>query len=170
MLPFQSGQSPPLFGNLLTLPVNDGLIYVEPVYAVRAGSTSGYPILRFVLVSYGEEVGIGDTLAEAIGDALGVDTTTPPDGEPDPGDEEPPTEEPSGTINDQIRAQLDAADKAFAAADAALSEGDLAEYQRQVELAQQHVQKHSTWPPNATARRRLRLSRKVPPPSDGPDL
>ncbi len=140
LLPFQSGQSPPLFGNLLTLPVNDGLIYVEPVYAVRAGSTSGYPILRFVLVSYGEEVGIGETLAEAIGDALGVEPNTEPDGEPDPGDNEPPPDEPAGTINEQIRAQLDAADRAFAAADRALSEGDLAEYQRQVELAQQHVQ------------------------------
>jgi uncharacterized protein len=141
LLPFQSGQSPPLFGNLLTLPVDDGLIYVEPVYAVRAGSTSGYPILRFVLVSYGEEVGIGETLAEAIGDALGVDPDAPPDGEPDPGDQEPgPPDEPSGTVDEQIRAQLAAADKAFEAASDALSDGDLAEYQRQVELAQTHVQ------------------------------
>ena len=44
--PFQPGGAPPIFGNLLTLPVADGLIYVEPVYAVRAGSTSGYPILQ----------------------------------------------------------------------------------------------------------------------------
>ena len=70
--PYQLGGAPPIFGNLLTLPVTDGLIYVEPVYAVRAGSTSGYPILQFVLVSYGGEVGIGRTLGESLADALNV--------------------------------------------------------------------------------------------------
>ena len=84
LLPFQSGQSPPLFGNLLTLPVEDGLIYIEPVYAVRSGSTAGFPILRFVLVSYGGEVGIGTTLSEAVGDALGVDPDAPVTPTPDP--------------------------------------------------------------------------------------
>ena len=67
-----AGGAPPIFGNLLTLPVADGLIYVEPVYAVRAGSTSGYPILQYVLVSYGGEVGIGRTLGESLADALNV--------------------------------------------------------------------------------------------------
>ena len=64
----------PIYGNLLTLPIDDGLIYVEPVYAVRAGSTSSYPILHYVLVSYDGEVGIGTTLPLALADAIGVGT------------------------------------------------------------------------------------------------
>ena len=62
--------NPPKFGNLLTLPIEDGLMYIQPVYATRAGSTGGYPILRYVLVSYGGQVGIGTTLTSALGDAL----------------------------------------------------------------------------------------------------
>ncbi|MDP2774796.1 MAG: UPF0182 family protein [Nocardioides sp.] len=136
LLPFQSGQSPPLFGNLLTLPVADGLIYIEPVYAVR-NAESGYPILRFVLVSYGEEVGIGDTMIEALADALGVDPNAPvvpptnepggPDGPDEPG--------PDLTLNQQIRAQLAIAQEALDAAQTALDEGDLATYQSENERA-----------------------------------
>ena len=40
------------FGNLLSLPVSGGLLYVEPVY-VRATQGQGYPLLRKVLVSFG---------------------------------------------------------------------------------------------------------------------
>ena len=38
LLAFQSGGSKPIYGNLLTLPVGDGLMYVQPVYATRASS------------------------------------------------------------------------------------------------------------------------------------
>ena len=43
-----------LYGNLLTLPVGGGLLYVQPLYAVRSGTgTANYPVLQFVLVSFG---------------------------------------------------------------------------------------------------------------------
>ena len=56
-------------GNLLTLPVAGGLLYVEPVYA-RATEGASYPMLRKVLVSYGEPGRIADTLQEALGRLL----------------------------------------------------------------------------------------------------
>ena len=40
-------------GNLLTLPVAGGLMYVEPVYA-RATEGASYPTLRKVIVSFGD--------------------------------------------------------------------------------------------------------------------
>ncbi|WP_182523923.1 UPF0182 family protein [Nocardioides dongkuii] len=139
LLPFQSGQSPPLFGNLLTVPVTDGLMYVEPVYAVRQGSTAGYPILRFVLVSIGENIGIGTTLTDAIGDALDPDGTATEvieDPEDEPTDEpaDPPSDPPAG--EETVRSLLAQADEAFAAAEQALEDDDLGEYQDQVTLAQ----------------------------------
>jgi uncharacterized membrane protein (UPF0182 family) len=137
LLPFQSGQSPPLFGNLLTLPVADGLIYVEPVYAVR-NAESGYPILRFVLVSYGEEVGIGETMIEALSDALGVDPDAPVEPPPvDPGEPGDPggPDQPTLTLNQRIAQQLAIAQDAFDAAQAALADGDLATYQEENEKA-----------------------------------
>ena len=72
---FNQGASQVLYGNLLTLPVTGGLMYVQPVYVSRTNSTASYPILRKVLVSFGDQVGIGDTLEEAILDVLGGDTT-----------------------------------------------------------------------------------------------
>ncbi|MGB2737215.1 MAG: UPF0182 family protein, partial [Candidatus Nanopelagicales bacterium] len=56
-------------GNLLSLPVGDGMLYVEPVY-VRA-SQDGYPLLQKVLVGFGEKVAMKETLPEALA-AVGV--------------------------------------------------------------------------------------------------
>ncbi|WP_134742006.1 UPF0182 family protein [Nocardioides sp. 503] len=139
---FETGQSPPLFGNILTLPVEDGLIYVEPVYAVRAGSSAAYPILQYVLVSYGGKVGIGKTMLDGLRDALGAAPGT--SAEPDPGTTPPEgsgePEQPTGTIDEQIGDKLDQAQKAFTAAETALAGGNLAEYQRQNQLAARLVQ------------------------------
>ncbi|CAB4730709.1 MAG: UPF0182 family protein [Actinobacteria bacterium] len=151
LLPYTNGSSPPLNGNLLTLPVDDGLIFIEPIYAVTAGSTSGYPILQFVVVSYGSEVGIGQTLGDALANALGVDGAVDP-GDTDPGGngngngngtgegEEPGSGEGLST-NEQIRQLLSAADDAFAAANDALADGDLGEYQTQIARAQTLVER-----------------------------
>jgi uncharacterized membrane protein (UPF0182 family) len=126
LLKFQSGGAPPLFGNLLTIPVADGLIYVEPVYAVRAGSTSGYPILQYVLVSYGGEVGISTTLHGALADVLGENVTqAPPETNGNGnGNGNGNSEDNTGTLSAQVRAKLQAAENAFNAADAAFREGD----------------------------------------------
>ncbi len=132
-----------ILGNLLTLPVKDGLIYVEPVYAVRAGSSSSYPILQYVLVSYGGEVGIGRTLGEALANVLGVDPDETPEPDPDEGNGDGKGdgkgEEPTGTVSEQIRAALAKADAAFAAADAALAKKDFATYGEEIEKAQRFV-------------------------------
>ncbi len=52
-------------GNLLTLPVGGGLLYVQPVYVQSTGETS-YPLLRKVLVSFGDEIAFEDTLDLAL--------------------------------------------------------------------------------------------------------
>ena len=105
------------YGNLLTVPVGDRLLYVEPVYAQIAGSSSSYPILRFVLVSYQGEVGIGETLNEALAEAGADDIGT---GE-DPGDPARPgrPRRAQGTVDEQIRELLDDAQTAFEEADQA---------------------------------------------------
>ena len=54
----QQNGSRVIFGNLLTLPVNDGLLYVEPFYIQgQASSTSSFPQLNRVLVWYAGRVG-----------------------------------------------------------------------------------------------------------------
>lgn len=141
LLPFQSGESPPKFGNLLTLPVSEGLIYIEPVYVTRAAGEGSYPELSFVLVSYGGEVGVGRTLATALADALGGAAPETPDepsteepGTEEPGPEEPGTEQPGGqTVAQQITAKLLAAEEAFQQADQAQRDGNTVEWARLME-------------------------------------
>jgi uncharacterized membrane protein (UPF0182 family) len=61
----QSGSSKITRGNLLTLPLGGGLIYVQPVYVQSSGTTS-FPLLRKILVTFGDSVGFADTLDEAL--------------------------------------------------------------------------------------------------------
>src|SRR4029077_18730453 len=63
-----------LYGNLLTLPVGGGLLYVQPLYTLREGGTGNYPVLRFVLSSFGRDVGIGSTRAASLETVLTVDS------------------------------------------------------------------------------------------------
>jgi len=61
----RQGSSTVRYGNLLTLPVGDGLLYVEPVYVQSTGETA-YPTLQRVLVAFGDEIGFAPTLDEAL--------------------------------------------------------------------------------------------------------
>ncbi|HEX7186795.1 MAG TPA: UPF0182 family protein [Actinomycetes bacterium] len=113
------------YGNLLTLPLGGGLLYVEPVY-VQADAATSFPLLRKVLVSFGNDVAFEDTLEEAL-DSLfaaqgGIDTE-------EPGSEEPPP--PDGEPVDQNAALADAledAQRAIQAAGEALEAGDFTAY------------------------------------------
>ena len=143
LLPYQQnrGAASIKYGNLLTLPMGNGLLYVEPIYTERSGNAGAYPALTFVVVRFGEHVGIGNTLQEALdkvfaGDA-GADTgelpagpgggTAPSPGTPAPN---PPAPGPGGPVDEAAAiASMQKAEQAFTAAEAALRNGDLAAYQ-----------------------------------------
>nr|MTA26237.1 UPF0182 family protein [Actinomycetota bacterium] len=81
----RQGQTEVIPGNLLTLPVGGGLLYVQPVYVRSTGETS-YPLLRKILVSFGDTIAFEDTLEEALDSlfggnsgALDPETPTPED-------------------------------------------------------------------------------------------
>jgi len=74
----RSGSTEVEIGNLLSLPVAGGLMYVEPVYA-RATEGASYPRLSKVIVSFGDTVSIADTYEEALGlffDGVAIGTET----------------------------------------------------------------------------------------------
>jgi hypothetical protein len=119
------GGSSIVFGDFLFIPLEDSLLYVQPVY-VESDQPNAIPELKRVIVVNGTEIGIGNTLREALSDSIGV-TVPPPDGE------QPP---PEGTIEEQIQLLLDEAAQHFAAADLALRAGDLATYQVEIDAAE----------------------------------
>lgn len=69
----QTGSTKVKRGNLLTLPLGGGLVYVEPVYIQSSGATS-YPLLKKVLVAFGDQVGFANTLDEALDQVFGGDS------------------------------------------------------------------------------------------------
>ncbi|MGW0768730.1 UPF0182 family membrane protein [Streptomyces sp. NPDC002676] len=107
----KGGDSEVEYGNLLTVPLDGGLLYVEPVY-VRGGGLK-YPLLRKVLVTYGGKTAFENTLDEALDKVFGVkgSTTTPPD---------TGTTRPPASGNPTVQQALDDAQKAFDAGQQAL--------------------------------------------------
>ncbi len=69
----RQGDSDVVNGNLLTLPLGGGLLYVEPVY-VQSSSGTQFPLLQKVLVAFGDEIGFADTLDEALDQVFGGDS------------------------------------------------------------------------------------------------
>jgi uncharacterized protein len=156
LLAFTRTNSEAQFGNLLTLPVGDGLLYVQPLYTLRKTGEGRYPVLRYVLVSFGEQVGIGTTLQAAIDDVTGVRTPTPPatDGGNTGGGAAVPT---------NVRALLQQATAKFAAAQRSLQAGDLQGYARAQAEARTLVQRAL-----AAADRANAAASKKPSPSPSP--
>ena len=115
------GGSDVVLGNLLTLPVGGGLLYVQPVYVRATANTAAYPLLQKVLVSFGDQIGYDDTLKGALDQVFGGNSgTTSPGGTPTTG----------GTTNDSLASALASAKQALADGQAALANGDFAAYGR----------------------------------------
>jgi uncharacterized membrane protein (UPF0182 family) len=138
LLAFTSNNSQAaLFGNLLTLPIEDHLLYVQPIYTQRTSGQGNFPVLRFIAVSFGDTVGVGVTLQEAIFNVLDMSDSTPPVTPPN-GEPQPPGE-PTGTLSQQVLKLLERADSQFRQADAALTEGDVAGYAEHTKNAERLV-------------------------------
>lgn len=84
-----------VYGNLLTLPVGGGLLYVEPIYIERASQNTQFPQLYKVLVSFGDKVGYAPTLSEALEQVLSGAAAQVPD--PNSGNQQPTTTPTSPT-------------------------------------------------------------------------
>ncbi|MFC5501042.1 UPF0182 family protein [Lysinimonas soli] len=68
----RQGQTDVVYGNLLTLPVGGGLLYVQPVYVQSsANADTSYPLLRKVLVAFGDKIAFEDTLNAALDSLFG---------------------------------------------------------------------------------------------------
>lgn len=128
----KQGQSEVLNGNLLTLPVGGGLLYVQPVF-VQASSGTQLPQLQKVLVAFGNEVAFENTLSEALDALFGGDSgadagdgDVTPTPEPTPGETPSPEPTDPGTApSTEYQAALDAAGQALIDKQTALQAGDL---------------------------------------------
>ncbi|WP_174722073.1 MULTISPECIES: UPF0182 family protein [unclassified Cryobacterium] len=132
----KQGQSKVLNGNLLTVPVGGGLLYVQPVYVQSTGETS-YPLLQKVLVAFGDQIAFEDTLDKALDVLFGGDSgasagdtdvppsETPVEGEaPAEGGTTPSTSTGDPATDAQLKSLLAVAKLAVTEKQAALTTGD----------------------------------------------
>jgi uncharacterized membrane protein (UPF0182 family) len=141
---FRLGDASPSYGNVVSVPLPGGMMYAVPVYATREGaSSSSYRTLRYVMVSFGGQVGIGDTLVNAITDMVG--TTPPPDTSGDnSGDHNGDgkgNNKPHQSAEERAHALLEKAQRDFDAADQAFADGKGAEWARLNHKARAEVAK-----------------------------
>jgi uncharacterized membrane protein (UPF0182 family) len=117
-------------GNLLTLPVGGGLLYVEPIY-VSAKTGSSFPLARAIVVAFGNQLAWSDTLQGALDGLFGgssgaaaadsATTTTTPPAKTGPGAGVTPA-------GPDLKAALSAIQKAYTDGQDALKKGDFAAY------------------------------------------
>lgn len=110
-------------GDLLVVPIENALIYIQPIFLEEEGGS--FPEFRRVAVVFKDQVEWAETLDGALALVFGSSG----------GEVTPPTTPDGSTVQDL----LNQAAEAFAAADTALKAGDLAEYQRQIDEANRLV-------------------------------
>ena len=119
----RQGGSDVVLGNLLTLPVGGGLLYVQPVYVRATANTSAYPLLQKVLVSFGDVIGFDNTLKGALDQVFGGNSGTVLNNT-----SQSNTGGSTPVVSNTVKAALDNAKAALADAQAALRRGDFTAY------------------------------------------
>ena len=120
----RQGGSDVVLGNLLTLPVGGGLLYVQPVYVRATSNAAAYPLLQKVLVSFGDVIGFDSSLKGALDQVFGGNSGTTAG---------TTTGGTGGTTSNQssdLTSALQSAKQALADAQAALAKGDFTAYGR----------------------------------------
>ncbi|MFM1784327.1 MAG: hypothetical protein RLZZ579_604 [Actinomycetota bacterium] len=131
----RQGSTRVLNGNLLTLPVGGGLLYVQPVYIESTGETS-YPLLQKILVAFGDQIAFEDTLELALDDLFGGDSGADvSDGTADPAPA-PGTD----SDNPALTAALNKARQALQDKEAALRNADWTAFGEAEERLQQAIE------------------------------
>ncbi|MFD9630830.1 UPF0182 family membrane protein [Streptomyces violascens] len=125
------------YGNLLTVPLGGGFLYIEPVYA--RGGSANYPLLKKVGVSYGDKTVFKDNLGDALSAVFGADGATPPPSTTPP--TTPPTTTPPASGNATVDQAIKDAQKAYDDGQRALAKGDWKAYGDAQKALQDALQK-----------------------------
>ena len=117
-------------GHLLTIPIEDSILYIEPLY-IRAGSENAIPEVRRIIGVYGDRVVMDDNLEKVIERLF--DRSLPTTGDLDVDDI--PVDDPSAEVpilDSDYQELIMRANTLYEEAQDALRSGELGEYQRKV--------------------------------------
>ncbi len=117
-------------GNLFIIPIEDSLLYVEPVYL--EATNSSIPEVKRVIVAYNNKIAYEATLAEALDSLFGDGTGNGTDNPTDPDDS-------NLTQTEIIQKAVDA----YENAQAALQEGNWSDYRKYLDELELYLMKLS---------------------------
>jgi uncharacterized membrane protein (UPF0182 family) len=125
----RSGGSSATLGNLLVIPIEKSLLYIAPLYVEATGTAGRLPKLQQVVVAFGDNVAMDDTLDKALaqlfpGYGSGSAAPTPAASTP----AQPQAQNGSSRVPPQIRALIERAETQYEGAQQKLKQGDFAGY------------------------------------------
>jgi hypothetical protein len=122
-----------LRGNILTIPINSSILYIEPLY-IRADSEKAIPEVRRIIASYNDKVVMEDTLEKALTSLFG--------GPSDPNEQIESSVSDESTDIEQIPVDsplpedeaglIKQANQLYEQAQEALKSGSLSEYEKKI--------------------------------------
>ena len=132
-----------IYGNLLVIPVEDSLLYAQPLFLQAEGGE--IPELRRTVLVFGDQLVMEPTLEDALvalfgGAAPEVEPPPSVDAPDDPAEQLPGDDEDPGlgeAVDPRVAQFIEEAVQAFAVANAALTEGDIAGYAENTARAEQ---------------------------------
>jgi hypothetical protein len=146
------GGSQVILGNLLVIPLQDSLLYIEPVYL--KSTNNPLPVFQKVVVGTPSQVVWGNSLQDALSQIYAGQGTTSPVSSPSPGASATPgtslspptatptavgkpTAQPSISLGGNAQQLITEASQHYQAAQAALANKDLATYQKEMDIVGQ---------------------------------
>ena len=125
-----------LRGNLLILPMNNSLLYVEPIYIQSEDEKTAIPELRRVVIGYENEVVWAETLEGALLKMFGSGTAAQLEAAA-PGTEETVTSDGAAAEDTSLRGLIEQANRYFNRGQAALRDGDWGTYGQYQQLLEE---------------------------------
>ena len=128
-----------VLGDMLVVPVDESVLYVQPVYL--EAESGGLPEFRRVVVVHGDDIEWDNTLEGALVKIFGSDDRSAPAPAPEDREEGVDETDEQVPLSSAVIELLSRASDAFEGANEALVKGDLAEYQRLIDEAARLVQR-----------------------------
>jgi uncharacterized membrane protein (UPF0182 family) len=159
LLSTNSGQAQVLYGNLISLPVASGILYVEPVYVKTGNQDNAAPLLQKVLMSYGDGgtyVVLANDLKSGLQELVNLGKASP-NGPTSGNNQNQPNNNnntgtaPPSTLPAQLAQAANELDQAIANVRTAQQAGDFTKYGQALDALDKAMQKFQDAQKAATA-------------------
>ncbi len=114
-------------GGLFTIPIDNSLLFVEPIYLQSTGDERNLPEVKRVIVSYGDRVVMGESLQDSLNQIFGLQPEQEPQEKPD-ASQVPQTNKPPVAVGTEQQELIKKANTLFDQAEKAQQSGNWKEY------------------------------------------